>query len=67
LSQHLAGLGIDRHELAGELAAGSTRGIETEIPPLLLGGSRRMSAEPAQFGFSLRDGAMVLLTAWPLE
>jgi hypothetical protein len=50
---------------SARVAAGSTRGIETEFPPLLLRGSRGMSAEPAPFGVTLQgraDGAMVLLT-----
>jgi hypothetical protein len=50
---------------SARLAAGSTRGIETEFPPSLLRGSREMSAEPAPFGVTLEgraDGAMVLPT-----
>jgi hypothetical protein len=56
---------VDLTSSSARLAAGSTRGIETEFPPLLLRGSRGMSAEPAPFGVTLQgraDGAMVLLT-----
>jgi hypothetical protein len=42
---------------SARLAAGSTRGIETEFPPSLLRGSREMSAEPAPFGVTLEGQA----------
>jgi hypothetical protein len=56
---------VDLTSSSARLAAGSTRGIETEFSPLLLRGSRGMSAEPASFGVTLQgrpEGAMVLLT-----
>jgi hypothetical protein len=56
---------VDLTSSSARLAAGSTRGIETEFSPLLLRGSPGMSAEPASFGVTLQgrpEGAMVLLT-----
>jgi hypothetical protein len=55
----------DLTSLTARLAAGSTRGTETVFSPLLLRGSRGMSAEPALFGVTLQgrpEGPMVLLT-----
>jgi hypothetical protein len=56
---------VDLTSSSARLAAGSTRGVDTELPPLLLRGSREMSAEAAPFGVTLEaraDGAMVLPT-----
>ncbi len=53
---------VDLTSSSGRLAAGSMRGIETEVPPP---GSRGMSAEPAPSGVTLQGrghGAMALLT-----
>jgi hypothetical protein len=56
---------VDLTSSSARLAAGSTRGVDTELPPLLLRGSREMSAEPAPYGVTLQgraDGDGVLLT-----
>jgi hypothetical protein len=56
---------VDLTSSSARLAAGSTRGIETEFPPLPLRGSGEMSAERAPFGVTLEgraEGAMVLPT-----
>jgi hypothetical protein len=56
---------VDLTSSSARLAAGSTRGIETEFSSLLLRGSREMSAEPVPFDVTLQGRAespMNLLT-----
>jgi hypothetical protein len=61
-SDRTVDLTVDLPSTPARLAAGSTRGIETDVPPP---GSRGMSAEPAPSGVTLQGrghGAMALLT-----
>jgi hypothetical protein len=61
---HASDRTVDLTSSSARLATGSTRGIETEVPPPLPRGSRGMRAEPAPF-VTLQgraDGATALLT-----